>query len=49
MSWSTFDQFKKRAFAVWIVKLPKESEKWQAPCVAKQVPIGEKLKKRQTK
>jgi len=29
MCWKTFEQFKKRAFAVWIVELPKESHKWQ--------------------
>ena len=26
--WNTFDQFKKRAFSVWIVDLPKNGEKW---------------------
>lgn len=26
--WNTFEQFKKRAFSVWIVDLPKNGEKW---------------------
>jgi len=28
MHWNTFDQFKRRAFKVWIVELPKDKEKW---------------------
>jgi len=27
--WNTFDQFKKRAFGVWIIKLPIDGNKWQ--------------------
>jgi len=28
MHWNSFDQFKRRAFKVWIVDLPKEKDKW---------------------
>ena len=28
--WNTFDQFKKRAFSVWIIDLPKDTSKWHA-------------------
>ena len=29
MCWKTFEQFKKKAFTVWIVARRKESHKWQ--------------------
>ena len=32
MRWNTFDQFKRRAFKVWIVSLPKEAENWMHDC-----------------
>jgi len=40
MRWNTFDQFKKRSFAVWIVNLPNDSDKWKegkctCPCFLK--------------
>jgi hypothetical protein len=28
-NWRSFEQFKKRAFSVWIVELPKEATQWQ--------------------
>ncbi len=27
-SWKTFDQFKRRAFSVWITNLPNDGSKW---------------------
>jgi hypothetical protein len=27
-SWKTFDQFKRRAFSVWIINLPNDGSKW---------------------
>ena len=40
MRWNTFDQFKKRAFCVWIVNLPNVGENWKkgqctCPCFKK--------------
>jgi predicted nucleic acid-binding Zn finger protein len=29
MRWNTFDQFKRRNFAVWIVTLPKDDDNWK--------------------
>ena len=30
MRWNTFDQYKRRAFNVWCVKMPKDTSKWYA-------------------